>query len=190
MVVGTRIRRDPTVYAQGVALLAKVLTVSDSASAGERLDTAGPAVATHLTQGGFEVVDERIVTDGIESVATALRELATGFAGLIVTTGGTGFAPRDLTPEATASVLEREAPGFAEVMRATSPYGALSRGRCGIRGESLILNTPGSPKAALECLKAVAPMLSHALTLLTGSSDAHPPETGGTTAISSDGPTA
>ena len=183
-------RHDTSVYAQGVALFAKVLTVSDSASAGERLDTAGPAVTTHLTHGGFEVIDERIVADGIESVATALRELATGFTGLIVTTGGTGFAPRDLTPEATALVIEREAPGFAEVMRATSPFGALSRGRCGIRGESLILNTPGSPKAALECLSAVAPMLAHALTLLAGSSDAHPPETGGTTAISSDGPTA
>lgn len=178
------------VYAQAVAHYAKVVTVSDSASVGERVDTAGPAVSAQLARAGFEIVDERVVADGVESVASTLRDLAAGFAGLIVTTGGTGFAPRDLTPEATLSVIEREAPGFAEVMRATSPYGALSRGRCGTFGSSLVLNVPGSPKAALECLAAVTPMLAHALALLAGTSDAHPPETGGTTAISSVGPTA
>ena len=177
------------VYARDVTLRAKVLTVSDSTSAGERVDGAGPAVVGRLIEAGYEIVEQRLVSDGVEVVASALRELAVGFAGLIVTTGGTGFAPRDLTPEATASVIEREAPGFAEVMRATSPFGALSRGRCGILGESLILNTPGSPRAALECLEAVTPLLSHALRLLVGTSDPHPPETGGTTAISSLGPT-
>ena len=169
---------------------AKVLTVSDSASAGERDDASGPALATRLETAGFEVVDRRLVGDGVESVAVALRELAAGFAGLIVTTGGTGFAPRDLTPEATLSVIEREAPGFGEAMRSTSSFGALSRARCGTLGASLILNTPGSPTGALECLESVLPMLAHALSLLEGTNDAHPPEMGGTTAISSEGPTA
>jgi len=169
---------------------AKILTVSDSVARGERVDTAGPALAARLAQAGYEIVDARLVPDGVESVASAIRELAAGFAGLVVTTGGTGFAPRDLTPEATTSVIEREAPGFAELMRATSPFGALSRARCGTLGASLVLNTPGSPKGALECLDAVLPVLEHALSLLAGSNDAHPPETGGTTAISSDGPTA
>jgi molybdopterin adenylyltransferase len=168
---------------------AKVLTVSDSVARGDRVDTAGPALAARLARSGFEVVEERLVADGFESVASAIRELAADFAGLVVTTGGTGFAPRDLTPEATVSVIEREAPGFAELMRATSPYGALSRARCGTIGASLILNTPGSPKGALECLDAVLPVLGHALSLLAGTDDSHPPETGGTTAISSDGPT-
>jgi molybdopterin adenylyltransferase len=169
---------------------AKVLTVSDSASAGERADASGPALATRLEQAGYEVVDRRLVADGFESVASTLRELATGFAGLIVTTGGTGFAPRDVTPEATLSVIEREAPGFGEVMRATNAFGALSRARCGTLGECLILNTPGSPRGALECLESVLPILGHALSLLEGANDAHPPEMGGTTAISSEGPTA
>ncbi len=165
------------------------MTVSDSVIAGTRVDAAGPRVAAWLRQRGYDVVDQRRIPDGIEPVATALRELATGFSGLIVTTGGTGFAPRDLTPEGTLLVIERDAPGFAEMMRATSPYGALSRGRCGILGSSLILNTPGSPNAALECLEGVAPVLAHALNLLAGTRDPHPPETGGTTAISSEGPT-
>ena len=173
-----------------MTLRAKILTVSDSVTRGDRVDTAGPALAGRLAHAGYEVVAERVVPDGVESVADAIRELTAGFAGLVVTTGGTGFAPRDLTPEATASVIEREAPGFAELMRATSPFGALSRARCGTLGACLILNTPGSPTGALECLDAVLPVLEHALSLLAGRDDAHPPETGGTTAISSDGPTA
>jgi molybdopterin adenylyltransferase len=173
-----------------VASRAKVLTISDSVSVGERVDTAGPALARRLLDAGYDVIDQRVVADGLESVSAALVDLASGFAGLIVTTGGTGFAPRDLTPEATGAVIEREAPGLGELMRATSPFGALSRGRCGVRGSCLILNTPGSPAGALESLEAVLPLLAHALALLEGESDAHPPETGGTTAISSDGPTA
>ncbi|HEY7931587.1 MAG TPA: MogA/MoaB family molybdenum cofactor biosynthesis protein [Acidimicrobiales bacterium] len=166
-------------------LHAKILTVSDSVAAATREDGAGPLLAARLRDAGYDVVDQRVVPDGVDSVADALRELAEGFAGLIVTTGGTGFAPRDLTPEATQSVLEREAPGLSERMRDAHPFGALSRGRSGVRGTSLILNTPGSPKGAVESLDAVLPMLAHALELLRGADAPHPPEIGGSTAISS-----
>jgi molybdenum cofactor synthesis domain-containing protein len=168
-----------------MALLAKILTVSDSVHEGTREDTAGALLAARLNDAGFDVVDRRLVPDGVESVATSLRVMTLDFSGVIVTTGGTGFSPRDLTPEGTLQVIEREAPGFAEVMRATSPFGPLSRSRCGTRGRSLILNTPGSPKGALECLDAVLPMLTHALELLCESRSDHPPEIGGNTAISS-----
>ena len=157
---------------------AKILTVSDSVVAGDRDDTAGPLLAARLEEVGYEIVDQRVKPDGVESVATALRQMALGFSGLIVTTGGTGFSPRDLTPEATLSVLEREAPGLSEAMRLVNPLGRLSRGRAGTLGESLILNTPGSPRGALECLEAVLDVLPHALDLLQGGGHPiHPPET-------------
>jgi molybdopterin adenylyltransferase len=169
-----------------VALAAKILTVSDSVVAGDRDDTAGPMLAIRLEEAGYEIVDRRVKADGIESVATALRQMALGFSGLIVTTGGTGFSPRDLTPEATLSVLEREAPGLSEAMRMVNPLGRLSRGRAGTLGASLILNTPGSPGGALECLEAVLDVVPHALDLLRDEGHGHhPPETGGSTAISS-----
>jgi molybdenum cofactor synthesis domain-containing protein len=101
-------------------------------------------------------------------VAAALRELSSSFAGLLVTTGGTGFSPTDLTPEATRSVIEREAPGLAEAMRAVSPLGRLSRGVAGAVGQCLVLNVPGSPKGAMESLEAIADVLPHALELLAG----------------------
>ncbi len=179
----------PCAYARGVAMLAKVLTVSDSVVAGHRVDTAGPALAARLEAAGFDVVVRRVVVDGVTSVAATLLELSAGFAGLIVTTGGTGLSPRDLTPEGTLEVIEREAPGFAERMRAASPFGALSRSRCGTIGRCLILNTPGSVRGAVESLEAVLDVLAHALALLDGSSDPHPPEIGGSTSISSEGPT-
>jgi molybdenum cofactor synthesis domain-containing protein len=168
-----------------MALIAKILTVSDSAFEGTRPDTASPQLAERLVTAGFSVIERRLCSDGIEPVVQALCEMSGGFAGLIVTTGGTGFSRRDLTPEATLQVLEREAPGFGETMRASSPFGPLSRSRCGTVGRTLILNTPGSPKGALESLEAVLAMLPHALELLADDHSIHPPETGGKTTISS-----
>jgi molybdenum cofactor synthesis domain-containing protein len=164
---------------------AKILIVSDSVSSNESEDTAGPQLAARLHEAGFGVVERRVVPDGIESVAEALRLLVDGFAGLIVTSGGTGFSPRDLTPEGTLRVLEREAPGLSEAMRLVSPLGRLSRSRAGTAGKCLILNCPGSPKGAIESLEAVLDVLPHALALLLGDRAPHPPETGGNTAISS-----
>ena len=124
---------------------AKVLTVSDGVVAGTREDRSGAALAERLAAAGFEVVERRVVADGVESVADALRELADGFAGLVVTTGGTGFGPRDLTPEGTRAVLDREAPGLAEAMRLVSPLGpAVAGRRRARRRRALVLNTPGS----------------------------------------------
>ena len=145
---------------------AKVLTVSDGVIAGTREDRSGAALVERLTAAGYEVVDRRAVADGAESVADAVRALTTGFAGLVVTTGGTGFAPRDLTPEGTRPVLDREAPGLAEAMRSVSPKGRLSRGVAGTAGRCIVLNTPGSQAGAIECLDAVLDVLPHALALL------------------------
>ena len=147
-------------------LRAKVLTVSDGVIAGTREDKSGAALLDRLTEAGYEVVDRRAVADGVDNVALALRELTAGFAGLVVTTGGTGFAPRDLTPEGTRAVLDREAPGLAEAMRLVSPKGRLSRGMAGIAGQAIVLNTPGSSAGAVECLEAVLDVLPHALALL------------------------
>ena len=128
---------------------AKVLTVSDGVIHGTREDRSGAALAETLIGHGLVVVDRRAVEDGVESVRAALAEMAAGFTGLIVTTGGTGFGPRDQTPEGTRLVLEREAPGLAEAMRLVNPLGRLSRGVAGTVGKALVLNTPGSPKGTL-----------------------------------------
>ena len=122
---------------------------------------------------GFDVVEHRVIADGADLVADALTEMADGFAGLVVTTGGTGFAPRDLTPEGTRRVIEREAPGLAEAMRLVSPLGRLSRGIAGVRGQAIICNTPGSPKGCVEQLGAVLDVLPHALRLLAESPTTH-----------------
>lgn len=151
-----------------MAPLAKVLTVSESVHAGTREDRSGEALAALLAEQGFEVVERRCVPDGVEPVSAALREMAAGFHGLVVTTGGTGFAPSDLTPEATRAVLEREAPGLAEAMRAVSPLGRLARGAAGTLGGALVLNVPGSPSGATESVGAVLDALPHALELLAG----------------------
>jgi molybdenum cofactor synthesis domain-containing protein len=151
-----------------MAFEAKVLTVSDGVVAGVREDKSGVALRDRLTEAGFTVVDHQVVADGVEPVADALRGLCGGFAGLVVTTGGTGFGPRDLTPEGTRSVLDRHAPGLAEAMRLVSPLGRLSRAAAGTCGRALVLNTPGSTKGAVECLDAVLDVVPHALRLLRG----------------------
>jgi molybdenum cofactor synthesis domain-containing protein len=154
-------------------LQAKVLVVSDGVVAGTRVDNAGPKVVARLTEAGFEVVDHAVTSDGIDEVSGALRRLAAGFAGLVVTTGGTGFGPRDLTPEGTRLVIDREAPGLAEAMRRASdrpdqPFGMLSRGVCGTVGQAIVCNLPGSSSGALECVEVILPALPHALDLLGG----------------------
>ena len=155
-----------------MSLQAKVLTVSDGVVAGTRDDASGRALSERLSAEGYEVVAHEVTADGVESVAEALRRLTDGFAGLVVTTGGTGFGPRDLTPEGTRQVIEREAPGLAEAMRHISlgqnPHGMLSRSVCGAVGAALVCNLPGSSKGAIECLEAVLTALPHALDLLAG----------------------
>ena len=154
-------------------LTAKVLTVSDGVVAGTREDRSGRALADRLAAAGFTVTDRQVVADGVETVADALRRLATGFEGLVVTTGGTGFAARDLTPEGTRAVLDRGAPGLAEAMRLVSTRGRLSRGVAGTLGRCIVLNTPGSPTGAVECVDAVLDALPHALDLLAGRPTEH-----------------
>jgi molybdopterin adenylyltransferase len=154
-------------------LQAKVLTVSDGVVAGTRGDKSGVVLRERLVDAGFDVVESRVVADGRENVGEALLDLADGFAGLIVTTGGTGFGPRDLTPEGTRIILDREAPGLAEAMRLVSPLGRLSRAVAGTRGQALILNTPGSSKGTIECLEAVLDVLPHALRLLADTPTNH-----------------
>jgi len=154
-------------------LAAKVLTVSDGVAAGDRDDRSGRALVERLDDAGFDVTDHRVSPDGVDAVAGALRDLTAGFVGLVVTTGGTGFGPRDLTPEGTRAVLEREAPGLAEAMRRASDaegrdFGMLSRGVCGTLGGALVCNLPGSASGALECLDAVLGAVPHALDLLGG----------------------
>ncbi|MET0324406.1 MAG: MogA/MoaB family molybdenum cofactor biosynthesis protein [Ilumatobacteraceae bacterium] len=154
-------------------LLAKVLTVSDGVAHGTRDDASGRALVEQLTGAGFDVVEHRVTEDGSGPVAAALTAMTDGFAGLVVTTGGTGFAPRDQTPEGTRSVIEREAPGLAEAMRLISPFGRLSRGVAGVRGQAIVCNTPGSPKGCVEQLGAVLDVLPHALRLLNEAPTSH-----------------
>ncbi|HEY1271556.1 MAG TPA: MogA/MoaB family molybdenum cofactor biosynthesis protein [Terriglobales bacterium] len=155
-------------------LTAAVLTVSDSSSRGERADLSGPAVVEFLKKHNFDVIAEEVVPDEQSEIRKALIALAKS-ARLVVTTGGTGIAARDVTPEATRAVCDRLVEGMAERMRAEgakkTPYAVLSRAVCGARGDSLILNLPGSPKGAVESLEAVAAVLAHAIQLLGGNTE-------------------
>jgi molybdenum cofactor synthesis domain-containing protein len=150
---------------------AAVLTVSDSCAKGERIDLSGPAVVETLTRNSFSVVATEIVPDDQLAIAHAIV-LFTDEVRLVVTTGGTGVAARDVTPEATRSVCDRVIEGVAERMRfeglKKTPLAALSRGLCCVRGQSIVLNVPGSPKGAVESLEAVIGLLPHALQLLSG----------------------
>ena len=153
--------------------LAAVVTVSDRSARGERPDEAGPLVAFLLEEAGYQVSETRIVPDEAPEIQAALIDLADRKkAALIITTGGTGFSPRDVTPEATIAVCSRLTPGIPEAMRAASlaitPRAMLSRAAAGIRGGTLIVNLPGSPKAARENLEAVLPTLEHGLKMLLG----------------------
>jgi molybdenum cofactor synthesis domain-containing protein len=154
-------------------LHAKVLTVSDGVVHGTREDLSGVALVEQLTTAGWIVVEHRVTADGIDNVANTLREMCGGFSGLIVSTGGTGFAPRDQTPEGTRLVIEREAPGLAEAMRLVNPLGRLSRGIAGVNGRAIICNTPGSPKGCVEQLAAILDIVPHAVRLLDESPTAH-----------------
>ena len=150
---------------------AVVLTISDSAARGEREDLSGPGVVAELQTLPAQIVATEVLPDERDQIAARLRYYADHeLADLIVTTGGTGLAPRDLTPEATRDVIEREAPGLAELMRAESlkitPLAALSRAVCGVRKNTLIVNLPGSPRGARENLQALARILPHAIALL------------------------
>ncbi len=156
-----------------------VLTVSDSCFRGERTDASGPAVVALLASRGFEVVCHDVVQDEQPAIEQWLRD-ACGKASLVVTTGGTGLAVRDVTPEATRAVCERLVEGLAEQMRAEglkhTQYAPLSRGVCGTLGASLILNLPGSPQGAVDSLEVVLPILPHALALLSGAQGQHDQE--------------
>jgi molybdopterin adenylyltransferase len=156
------------------SLSAAVLTVSDSSARGEREDLSGPAVAEALSKRNYAVVETQVVPDSQAKIRKSLIRLC-GKARLVVTTGGTGIAKRDVTPEATRAVCKRLLEGVAERMRSEgaekTPYAALSRGVCGVRGKSLILNLPGSPKGAVESLEAVIDLLPHALQLLGGNTE-------------------
>lgn len=155
---------------------AAVITISDKGSRGERKDTSGPALVKMLDDDGWEVIYTKIIPDDIVEIKSELQKCSDVMKiRLILTTGGTGFSPRDITPEATKAVIERETPGLSEAMRAESmkitPMGCLSRAVAGIRGVSLIINLPGSEKAAYECFNAVRQAVNHGTDMLAGKSE-------------------
>jgi molybdenum cofactor synthesis domain-containing protein len=160
---------------------AAVVTVSDRAAAGERKDASGPLLTSQLRKMGVRVVMQNIVPDEPEEIKRALTDLAdTVGVDLVITTGGTGLTPRDVTPEATRAVIEREAPGLAEALRfegyQKTPLAVLSRGVAGIRRKTLIINLPGNPKAVREGMETLTPLLPHAVQMLRGEDTEHAPQ--------------
>ena len=155
-----------------MSFTAMVITISDRCAQGQREDASGPLLVQLLQRAGYTVTGTAIVPDEYDVICHALRQSALANTALILTTGGTGFSPRDITPEATAAVCQRMAPGIGEAMRAASlritPRGMLSRATAGLLDRSLIVNLPGSPKAAQENLEAVLPSLAHGLEMLRG----------------------
>jgi len=157
-----------------------VLTISDRSSRGEREDRSGPALAAAAEAAGFCVIARAVLPDDLGAIETKLRTLAdSGQIQMVLTTGGTGVGPRDVTPEATLAVVERRVPGLAEAMRARSlavtPHAMLSRAEAGIRGRCLIVNLPGNPKGAIECFHFIVPALEHAIRLIAGGDPDSPP---------------
>jgi molybdenum cofactor biosynthesis protein B len=151
---------------------AHVITVSDRVSAGQMEDQSGPALIRLLTAAQFDISGPDVVPDVKQRISDAIVAAAGGGADVVITTGGTGLGPRDVTPQATSAVIDFEVPGLGEAMRrvgaASTPMAALSRGMAGVRGRTLVVNVPGSVKGATESLEAVMPMLGHAIRLLHG----------------------
>jgi len=152
--------------------LAHVITISDGASHGKREDKSGPALVGILYANQYDVTGPEVVPDERDRIAAAITKAADGGSNLVITTGGTGLGPRDVTPQATATVIDYDVPGITELMRRagleSTPMAALTRGIAGVRGQTLVINVPGSPKGAMQSLEAVMPVLEHALALLRG----------------------
>ena len=156
------------------AVRAGVITVSTRGAAGERVDESGPAMKDALIAAGHTVVSAQLVPDDVAKIANAILDAVRGGANVVLTSGGTGLSPNDVTPEATRRVIDREVPGIAEALRARSlaktPHGMLSRGVAGAIGATLVVNLPGSPRAVRESLEVLLPVLPHAIELLGGES--------------------
>lgn len=164
---------EPHTHATDPGIRATVITVSDRSAAGEREDLAGPTAVARLREAGYLADDATIAPDGSASVAAAIRDALASGARLVVTTGGTGIAPRDETPEGTRKVIDREVPGIGEELRrigsVAAPGGVLSRGIAGVAGDALVVNLPGSPKAVAEGTPVILRVAAHALAQLAGS---------------------
>lgn len=173
--MGGSVERSGNNNAMTDTATAAVLTLSDQGARGLRADTSGPAIRERLSELGIAVSEHALLSDDPDAISAQLQAWVDRGISLIVTTGGTGFGPRDNTPEATRRVIERDAPGLAELMRAEglrhTPMAALSRGLCGISGRTLIINLPGSERAVRENLDTLAPVLPHALQLIAGDTE-------------------